>query len=45
MIDLFTARYGLVTEQKKGAYRYFANMGKSIEEAVAKTTYVDEVGP
>ncbi|KAF8599114.1 Ku DNA-binding complex, Ku70 subunit [Ceratobasidium sp. AG-I] len=34
--------YGLVTEQKKGTYRYFANMGKSIEEATAKTTYVDE---
>ncbi|QRV75541.1 ATP-dependent DNA helicase II, 70 kDa subunit [Ceratobasidium sp. AG-Ba] len=34
--------YGLVTEQKKGAYRYYANMGRTIEEATARTTYVDE---
>ncbi|KAG9126728.1 ATP-dependent DNA helicase II subunit 1 [Ceratobasidium sp. 392] len=34
--------YGLVMEQKKGTYRYYANMGKSMEEATARTTYVDE---
>ncbi|KAJ1308093.1 hypothetical protein OPQ81_002156 [Rhizoctonia solani] len=34
--------YGLVTEQRKGAYRYFSNMGKSMEEAFPRTVYVDE---
>ncbi|KAG8700923.1 ATP-dependent DNA helicase II subunit 1 [Ceratobasidium sp. 394] len=34
--------FGLVIEQKKGTYRYYANMGRSIDEATAKTTYVDE---
>ncbi|KAG8686081.1 ATP-dependent DNA helicase II subunit 1, partial [Ceratobasidium sp. 423] len=34
--------YGLITEQKKGSYRYFSNMGKSMEEAFPKTVYVDE---
>ncbi|KAG8739323.1 Replication factor C (RF-C) subunit [Ceratobasidium sp. 414] len=34
--------FGLVMEQKKGTYRYYANMGRSIEEATARTTYVDE---
>ncbi|CAE6425067.1 unnamed protein product [Rhizoctonia solani] len=34
--------YGLVTEQRKGSYRYFSNMGKSMEEAFPKTVYVDE---
>ncbi|KDN49861.1 hypothetical protein RSAG8_01926, partial [Rhizoctonia solani AG-8 WAC10335] len=34
--------YGLVTEKRKGSYRYFSNMGKSIEEAFPRTIYVDE---
>ncbi|KAH7312787.1 Ku DNA-binding complex, Ku70 subunit [Rhizoctonia solani] len=34
--------YGLVTEQRKGSYRYFSNMGKSMEEAFPKTVYIDE---
>jgi len=34
--------YGLVTEQKKGQYKYFANMGRTMEEVTSKTIYVDE---
>ncbi|CEL55936.1 ATP-dependent DNA helicase II subunit 1 OS=Aspergillus oryzae (strain ATCC 42149 / RIB 40) GN=ku70 PE=3 SV=1 [Rhizoctonia solani AG-1 IB] len=34
--------YGLVTEQRKGTYKYFANMGKSMEEVFPKTVYFDE---
>jgi len=36
-------RYGLVTEQKKGAYKYFVDLGDRMEVATARTTYVDEV--
>lgn len=36
--------YGLVTEQKKGAYRYFADLGDRLEVASVRTAYVDEVG-
>ncbi|KAI0050512.1 Ku DNA-binding complex, Ku70 subunit [Auriscalpium vulgare] len=34
--------YGLVTEQKKGSYRYFVDYGESMEVAESKTEYVDE---
>ncbi|CAE6457106.1 unnamed protein product [Rhizoctonia solani] len=34
--------YGLVTEQRKGTYKYFSNMGKSMEEVFPKTVYLDE---
>ena len=36
-------RYGLIAEQKKGAYRYFADLGDRMEVAVSRTSYVDEV--
>ncbi|CDO75109.1 hypothetical protein BN946_scf185010.g34 [Trametes cinnabarina] len=35
--------YGLITEQKKGAYRYFADLGDRVEPVVSRTAYVDEV--
>ncbi|KAJ7637214.1 SPOC like C-terminal domain-containing protein [Mycena rosella] len=35
--------YGLVTEQKKGAYKYFVDLGERMEVATVRTTYVDEV--
>ncbi|KAI0308968.1 Ku DNA-binding complex Ku70 subunit, partial [Amylostereum chailletii] len=34
--------YGLVTEQKKGAYRYFVDLGDRMEVAESRTVYVDE---
>ncbi|KAJ3512006.1 hypothetical protein NLJ89_g3774 [Agrocybe chaxingu] len=34
--------YGLVTEQKKGSYKYFVDLGDRMEVATVKTTYVDE---
>ncbi|KAF9456442.1 SPOC like C-terminal domain-containing protein [Collybia nuda] len=34
--------YGLVTEQKKGAYRYFVDLGDRMEVATARTVYIDE---
>ncbi|KAK0199409.1 SPOC like C-terminal domain-containing protein [Desarmillaria ectypa] len=34
--------YGLVTEQKKGAYRYFADLGDRMEVANVRTSYIDE---
>ncbi|KAF9554568.1 Ku DNA-binding complex, Ku70 subunit [Agrocybe pediades] len=34
--------YGLVTEQKKGAYRYFADLGDRMEVVETRTKYVDE---
>ncbi|PFH46457.1 hypothetical protein AMATHDRAFT_77665 [Amanita thiersii Skay4041] len=34
--------YGLVTEQKKGNYRYFVDLGDRMEVAISKTVYVDE---
>jgi len=36
-------RYGLVTEQKKGAYKYFVDLGDRMEVATVRTVYVDEV--
>jgi len=36
-------RYGLVTEQKKGAYKYFVDLGDKMEVATVRTSYVDEV--
>lgn len=36
-------RYGLVTEQKKGAYKYFVDLGDRMEVATVRTSYVDEV--
>jgi ATP-dependent DNA helicase 2 subunit 1 len=35
--------YGLITEQKKGAYKYFADLGDKMEVVESHTTYVDEV--
>jgi hypothetical protein len=37
-------RYGLVTEQKKGVYKYFVDTGEGMEVANVRTIYVDEVG-
>lgn len=34
--------YGLVTEQKKGTYQYFADLGSGLEPAKSKTVYVDQ---
>ncbi|KZT73452.1 Ku DNA-binding complex, Ku70 subunit [Daedalea quercina L-15889] len=34
--------YGLITEQKKGAYKYFVDLGDRMEVANSRTTYVDE---
>ncbi|KAJ7886723.1 SPOC like C-terminal domain-containing protein [Mycena leptocephala] len=34
--------YGLVTEQKKGAYKYFVDLGERMEVATVRTAYVDE---
>lgn len=36
--------YGLVTEQKKGAYKYFVDLGDRMEVAGVRTVYLDEVG-
>jgi ATP-dependent DNA helicase 2 subunit 1 len=35
--------YGLVTEQKKGAYKYFVDLGDRMDVVESRTTYVDEV--
>lgn len=42
--SLSVSRYGLVTEQKKGVYKYFVDLGDRMEVANARTVYVDEVG-
>ncbi|KAI0763322.1 ku70-like protein [Trametes elegans] len=34
--------YGLITEQKKGAYRYFADLGDRMEPVTSRASYVDE---
>ncbi|KAI9456788.1 SPOC like C-terminal domain-containing protein [Russula earlei] len=34
--------YGLVTEQKKGAYKYFVDLGDKMEVVESRTTHVDE---
>ncbi|KAG5652752.1 hypothetical protein H0H81_003839 [Sphagnurus paluster] len=34
--------YGLVTEQKKGVYKYFVDLGDRMEVATVRTVYVDE---
>jgi hypothetical protein len=34
--------YGLVTEQKKGTYKYFIDMGDHMEVVQSRTAYVDE---
>jgi len=36
--------YGLVTVQAKGAYKYFADQGQTLDEVTTKTVYLDEVG-
>src|SRR6187551_2205639 len=36
-------RYGLVTQQTKGTYKYFADLGDRMEVAVVNTKHVDEV--
>lgn len=35
--------YGLVTEQKKGVYKYFIDLGDRMEVVTARTVYVDQV--
>lgn len=35
--------YGLVTEQKRGAYKYFVDLADRMEVANVRTVYVDEV--
>ena len=35
--------YGLVTEQKRGAYKYFVDLGDRMEVVESRTSYVDEV--
>ncbi|CAK5275225.1 unnamed protein product [Mycena citricolor] len=34
--------YGLVTEQKKGQYKYFVDLGDRMEVAISRTQYVDQ---
>ncbi|KAH0833364.1 SPOC like C-terminal domain-containing protein [Lanmaoa asiatica] len=34
--------YGLITEQKKGSYKYFIDLGDRMEVANSRTVYVDE---
>ena len=36
-------RYGLVTEQKKGSYRYFVDLGDRMAPVVSRTTWQDPV--
>lgn len=31
-----------MTEQKKGSYQYFVDLGDRLEIAISKTVYVDE---
>jgi len=35
--------YGLVTEQKKGSYKYFVDLGDKMEVVESRTMHVDEV--
>lgn len=35
--------YGLVTAQKRGAYRYFVDLGDRMDVVEPKTVYVDDV--
>jgi hypothetical protein len=35
--------YNLVTEQKKGSYKYFVDLGDKMEAVESRTTHVDEV--
>ncbi|PPR04815.1 hypothetical protein CVT24_007075 [Panaeolus cyanescens] len=34
--------YGLITEQKKGSYKYFMDLGDRMEVTTVKTSYADE---
>lgn len=43
LIFIIFARYGLVTEQKKGDYKYFIDSGDHLEAVEPKTLYVDKV--
>lgn len=36
-------RYGLVTEQRKGTYKYFVDRGDGMEVVNTRTDYVDKV--
>ena len=38
-------RYGLITEQRKGSYKYFIDLGDRMEVVEPRTAYVDEVRP
>lgn len=35
--------YNIVAEQKKGAYKYFVDLGDKMEVVESRTTHVDEV--
>lgn len=35
--------FGLITEQKKGAYKYFMDLGDRMQVVDVKTAYIDEV--
>ena len=43
--SLHFTRYGLVTEQKKGEYKYFTDVGDRLEVVESKTAYIDKVCP
>lgn len=34
--------YGLISEQKKGSYKYFIDLGDRMEVAVSRTVYIDQ---
>lgn len=38
-----SSSYGLVTEQKRGPYKYFMDLGDRLDVVEPKTLYVDEV--
>lgn len=40
---LTSRRYGLVTEQKKGTYKYFVDIDNELKVATSRTVYAAEV--
>ena len=45
MLHTFTKTadsYGLITEQKKGAYKYFVDLGDRMEVVGVRTAFIDE---
>jgi hypothetical protein len=43
LFTLSSHRYGLVTDQKKGAYKYFVDLDEGMEVVTVRTAYIDEV--